>query len=349
MYGIANVLGGFAARLSNRSGSLRLRNRQGAIVFEVNYSGGPPWPAAADGGGHSLVLARPSLGERNPAAWAASDLRGGSPGRAETAGANPYRTVVINEFLAHTDPPDVDFIELFNYGALPVDLSSCVLSDDPATNKFVIPANTIIQPQEFVAFDQTQMGFALSAAGETIYFKDPIDTRVIDAVRFGAQENGVSTGRYPDGAAGLDRLETKTPGAKNGRRRVPHVVINEIMYAPINGDSDDEYVELHNATTGSIDVSRWSFTDGIRYTFPIGTTIPADGYLVIAKNAARLLTNYPDLTGVNTLGNFDGTLANGGFLQAGRSREYELGGAGGDQSHSHRRGRADLRDGRALG
>src|SRR5213075_2580453 len=53
-------------------------------------------------------------------------------------------------------------------------------------------------------------------------------------------------------------------------------------------------------------------TDGIDYVIPVGTTIPANGYLVIAKNAARLLTNYPGLNGANTVGNFEGTLANGG-------------------------------------
>jgi len=146
VYAITNVIGSFTNNLSNGSGTLRLRNRQGGIVFEVNYSGDPPWPVAADGAGHSLVLARPSLGEKNPEAWAASDVIGGSPGQAETAGPNPYRTVVINEFLAHTDPPDFDFIELFNYSASAVDLSNCVLTDDPTTNRFVIPTNTFIQP-----------------------------------------------------------------------------------------------------------------------------------------------------------------------------------------------------------
>ena len=45
------------------------------------------------------------------------------------------------------------------------------------------------------------LGFALSAAGETIYFVNSNRTRVLDAVLFEAQENGVSMGRAPDGTA----------------------------------------------------------------------------------------------------------------------------------------------------
>ena len=50
----------------------------------------------------------------------------------------------------------------------------------------------------------------LDAAGETIYFKNPSATKVIDAVRFKGQQNGVATGRYPDGAPGFYRLRSKT-------------------------------------------------------------------------------------------------------------------------------------------
>jgi len=312
VYGSLPVTGPYTNRLSNGSGTLRLRNREGGILFEVNYSGDPPWPAAADGAGHSLVLVNPSLGEGNPAAWVASSLIGGSPGRPEPASNNAYRSVLINEFLAHTDPPDLDYIELFNYGASAIDLAGCILTDDPATDKFIIPANTLIQPQGFVVFDENQLGFRLDAAGETILFKDPNNLRVLDEVRFAAQENGVSMGRSPDGAAGLYRLETKSPGAANEARRLAPVVINEIMYDPISGDDDDQYVELHNRTTAPVDVGRWSLDEGIKYTIPPGTTIPAAGYLVIARNAARLLSDYSNLTGANTLGNFSGALAHRG-------------------------------------
>jgi hypothetical protein len=79
VYGITGVLGGFTNNLPRGSGTVRLVKRSGGIVLEVTYSDQPPWPVAADGTGHSLVLARASLGEDNPKAWAASAFIEGSP------------------------------------------------------------------------------------------------------------------------------------------------------------------------------------------------------------------------------------------------------------------------------
>ncbi|MEO8351496.1 MAG: lamin tail domain-containing protein, partial [Chthoniobacteraceae bacterium] len=72
MYGISGVLGPFIGNLANEGGTVRLRKGSGAIVQEVQWNDRAPWPLAADGTGHSLVLVRPSYGESNPHAWAAS-------------------------------------------------------------------------------------------------------------------------------------------------------------------------------------------------------------------------------------------------------------------------------------
>jgi hypothetical protein len=312
IYGLVSVFGGLsnpANSLPNDAGTLRLRNKSGAVLLEVNYSDESPWPAAADGAGHSLVLVRPSLGERNPAAWAASVYIGGSPGAAEPANSDPLNAVVINEFLAHTDDPELDYIELYNHGGQPLDLSDCTLTDDPLTNKFSVPPNTFIPPQGFLYYTQSNLNFSLGADGETIWFKNAAQTRVIDAVRFGAQENGVSTGRFPDGSNEFYRQAAKTPGAANSQIRVSQIVINELMYHPITDDSDDEYVELYNRGPDTVNLSGWELTDGIRFNFPSNTVIVPDGYLVVAKSAARLLTNYPNLSTNNMLGDFEGNLS----------------------------------------
>lgn len=312
VYGISGVLGPWIGALPNDSGTLRIRNARDAILFEMDYSGDPPFPAAADGAGHSLVLARPSYGEGDARAWAASDVIGGTPGTNEVAGVNPYRAVMINEFLAHTDLPDLDYIELFNYSAQSVNLSNCSLTDDPDTNKFLIPPGTIIPGNGFVVFYETNLNFGLSAGGETIYFKNPQNTRVIDAVRFEAQENGVASGRFPDGALNFYRLQSKTPGTNNARILAPTIVINEIMYDPVSDDSNDEFVELYNPGPNAVNVSKWRLKDAVKFTIPNNTIIASNGYLVIGANAARLRANYPGLTPANCLGDWDGSLKNSG-------------------------------------
>ncbi len=310
VYGLASVVGGFTNRLSNGSGTVRLRNKAGAVLLEANYSADPGWPVAADGAGHSLVLARPSYGEANAEAWEASDVAGGTPGSGETSGANPYLTIVINEFLAHTDDPELDYIELYNYSTQAVNLAGCILTDDPTTNRFLIP-NVTIPARGFVVYNQTDMGFSLSASGETIYLKNPSATKVIDAVRFNGQQNGIATGRYPDGAPGFYRLQNKTPGTSNGKILVSDIVINEIMSNPISGDSADEFVELSNRGASAVNLAGWRLTDGISYTFPTNAILPAGGYVVVANDAAHLITNYTGLNTNNTFGNYGGNLANG--------------------------------------
>ncbi len=311
-YGITGVLGPFTNSLPNDGGTVKLINQSGGVFLQVDYSDNPPWPVAPDGTGHSLVLARPSYGENDPRAWAASDSVGGSPGRLETFTPDPLRNVVINEFLAHTDDPEQDYIELYNHSTQAVSIAGCVISDDPDLDKYVIPGGTTIPANGFVSFNQTTLGFSLSADGETLYFKNAARTRVIDCVRFDGQENGVSMGRWPDGADQFYRLLTKTPGTNNTAVRINPVVLNELMYHPISEDDADQYIELFNRSNGPVNLSGWTLGGGVSFTIPNGTTIAANGYLVIANQRVRFLTNYPTVNPGIVLGDFGGNLSGRG-------------------------------------
>src|SRR5262249_44027046 len=143
VYGIPIVLGPYTGTLK-KSGTLQLLDEVGSVLLTVPYSNLAPWPVAADGTGHSLVLANPTYGEADPRAWTISDVVGGSPGQTDGFHPSPLRNVVINEFLAHTDPPEYDYIELYNHSSSSVDISGCILTDDPNTNKFVVPPGTIM-------------------------------------------------------------------------------------------------------------------------------------------------------------------------------------------------------------
>jgi len=311
---VGNVTNVTTENLPNSQGTVRLESELGAHLLQVEYDSEGDWPAAADGAGHSLVLARASYGEGDVRAWAASELIGGSPGRRETYVADPQRAVVINEFLAHTDDPQVDFVELFNASKQPVDISGCWLSDDFGTNKFRIPNGTVLPARGFVAYDQNQLGFNLSSDGEEILLVNSNRTRVLDVVRFDGQANSVSRGHYPDGAHGFVELSAPTAGTNNATPLRRAVVINELMYHPVSGHDDDEFVELYNRGSSPVNLSDWRFVDGINFTMPLNTIINPGGYLVVARNRASLLARYPNLN-LNpnlVVGDYGGQLANGG-------------------------------------
>ena len=305
-------LGPYAGSLAHKGGTLRLRDNNNAIKLEVGFSNTSPWPAAAAGAGHSLVLGRPSYGESSPKAWSASTSIGGSPGDVDTKRPSPLLAVVINEFLAHTDPPQVDYLELYNHSNVEVDLSGCYLSDTVETNKYRIPDGTRIKANGFLAFDETQLGFRLDATGESLFFVDPTATRVLDAITFDAQENGVASGRCPDGGPAVRRLAVPTPGKPNATWRQEDIVINELMYDPISLNDDDQFVEILNRSQSTVDLSHWSFVAGIDFKFPTGASLSPGGYAVVAKDKTRLLSRYPGIAEGNLYGNFKGTLKHGG-------------------------------------
>jgi len=323
--GITNVIGPWQGRLPNDGGVLRLCNERDAVLLEVSYADQWPWPVAADGAGHSLVLLRPDYGEGSVKAWGPSAFVGGSPGCPDPEYRDALDDVVINEWLANTDwesAHQVDFVELFNRGTQTVDISGCTLSDSAQQNRFTIPEGTRLGPGGFVCFvesnalevgwpvvSSTNLGFSLSARGDEIFLKAPRGNRVLDAIRFGAQADGVAMGRHPDGAPRFQELSAPTPGTNNAAPLQREVVINEIMYHPISGDENDAYLELHNIGSNAVNVSHWRVEGGVRFTIPPGTVIPAGGFLVVAKNCTNLLAKYSHLDVSNTVGNFSGRLS----------------------------------------
>lgn len=237
------------------------------------------------------------------------------------AGNDPTARVVVNEALANSDTAEgTDWIELYNPGTAAVSLSNVYLSDDRLNLlKYKIPNGTSLQPGQLWAVRQgtapNGFPFALSSTGETIYVtaatdaNPPEPVRILDAFRYGAMEPEATFGRYPDGAASLDRLATATFGATNAPKLVRDVVINEIMYHHASRDERYEYVELYNRGQNAVSLAGWAFTDGIDFTFAESTTIAPGGYLVVAKDPNFLAAVYKDLAiGQNLVGPYEGGL-----------------------------------------
>src|SRR5438067_13074663 len=87
------------------------------------------------------------------------------------------------------------------------------------------------------------------------------------------------------------------------------VVFNEIHYHPVTNEIANEWVELHNQMAIDIDLSAWSLTGSIGFTFAEGTIIPAGGYLVIASDPPTLRSNAA-IAITNVVGPFTGQLNN---------------------------------------
>ena len=313
VYGITNVTGPYTGSLKH-SETLQLWDEETNVLLTVPYTDVYPWPVATAATGHSLVLANPTYSEGDPRAWDISDVVGGSPGRMDGFTPSALRNVVINEILPHSENPAVpQFIELYNHATNGVDVSGCILTDDPTTNKFVIPAGTVIGPAGFIAFTQPQFGFTLNGAGETLYLIKPDGSRVLDAVQFGAQANGISYGRWPDGANDFYAFTTNTPGTNNSTIAIGDIVINELMYDPISESDADQYIELYNKGTNTVNLAGWQFTSGVTFTFP-NVTVAPNGYLVVAENMTNLFAKYSNLNSGNTVGNYSGKLSHNGEL-----------------------------------
>jgi len=135
------------------------------------------------------------------------------------------RTLKVNEWLARALAVyPVDFVEIYNPDALPVDLGGSYLTDEPAG----FPARHQILPLSFVAAGghvvfradghaaegANHLGFKLSTgAGAIGLFAS--DLTLIDSIYYEPQFTDVSEGRRPSGGSTIGFLSTPTPGAAN--------------------------------------------------------------------------------------------------------------------------------------
>jgi regulation of enolase protein 1 (concanavalin A-like superfamily) len=310
---LSSVLGPWTGALSG-TGNVELRNDRGAVLLQVPYRNQSPWPIAADGLGHSLVLAKPSFGEGSATAWQASRFCGGSPGGLDPMPGGPWENVVINEVLALADSPTDAFVELYNQAREAVDLSGCWIVDQPDAIGFRIPVGTHLQAGGFVTFQADELGFSLPVGGGRLFLVSPTRDRVIDGVDVTPQSPGVAGGLHPDGSVSWAGLARPTPGAPNALPVRSPVIINEIMYHPLGAadEADLEFVELFNREPAAIDLSGWRLMDAIEFEFPAGTVIGGGRHLVVARNRAQLRARYPHLAAIDVAGDFRGRLANDG-------------------------------------
>jgi len=329
-YPSVTVNGFFGGRLDNGGEKLTLTHLLGTNVFSLSYNNAVPWPITPDGYGFSLVRANVNGDPDASRSWRPSANLGGSPGADDPAVS--IAPVVINEILTHTDPPQIDAIELFNPTGTNVNIGGWFLSDDAAQpKKFRIPNGTTIMAGDFVVFTETQFNatpgvppsFALSSHGESLFlFNGDGATNLTGyshSFDYGAAANGVSFGRYvvSTGEEQWPAMVAFTSGSANSPPRVGPLVINEVMYHPASGY--DEFVEVYNLSAGPVALYDAAFPtngwklNGLGYSFSNNVTLNAGQYLLLVNiDPAVFRAQYGISPGVEILGPYPGNLQDSG-------------------------------------
>ena len=95
-YGITGVYGPFdKGKLNNDGERVELSDENDQIIISFRYNDGRPWPAQADGTGHSLILAKAGGDPEEAATWAPSTLIGGTPGGPDEAQVEPEDPTLV--------------------------------------------------------------------------------------------------------------------------------------------------------------------------------------------------------------------------------------------------------------
>jgi hypothetical protein len=209
----------------------------------------------------------------------------------------------LNEIAAVSAP--TFFIELRNPGSSSTSTAGFSLEViGSLSGSFPLPAATI-PAGGVVSYTHTQLGFR-PAAGDKLILRAPggavADVRAGESSVRGLSEFWPGRWLFPSAA---------TPGTANAFTLQQNIVINEICYNPPDltpASENKQWLELHNRGATPVNLSGWSFGSGITYTFG-NTTLPAGGYLVVAKDPASLLSAFP---GIPVVGPYDSSLAGSG-------------------------------------
>ncbi len=250
--------------------------------------------------------------------------------------------VVFNEVYYDTtgDDSEEEWIELYNNCPVTVDIGGWKIKDNNgAGGTFTIPDGETMSAGTYFTIATDSTGFdtlygyapdisgslpALNNTGDALTLEDS-NGNAMDAVAWeGGAGAGVPTGWgsasapsastgssivRSDETADTDTYSDWTTASNDGDPQTQSgssvkVVFSEVFYDTPGTDSVEEWIELYNNSSSSVDIGGWTITDnndtGSTYTIPSGESIAAGGYYTIAVNTAGFYNLYsynPNLTG----------------------------------------------------
>lgn len=231
------------------------------------------------------------------------------PAATSTYDPSLWLAVKINEFVANPGSGN-EWVELYQATTGSLDLSGSVICDSRETS--CKPVTGTIGGFSFLQVDLFSDAF-LNNDGDSVIFKDASGT-IFDRVDYDSSHapgEGRSLARLFDGADSGSINDwaittSLTPGAPNiiiapepahssgggSVGRIPEtveeeavevtssayfgtsVLLNEIFPNPSGSDSEGEFIELINSSTGAIDLAGWKLADSVRGFSLSGTISP---------------------------------------------------------------------------
>ncbi len=218
--------------------------------------------------------------------------------------------VMINEVmssnkmtLTHETLGSPDWIEIYNSGSKPVDLTGFGLSDNIRNlHKYIFPEGTVIPAGGYLLTyacddDKTEptglpcIGFGLSKSGDKLYLSD-LYYEILSEVEIPALKTDVSFARKSDDVFGY--CDKPTPGAANDDSSIydnPSLLYTTVDASTLvisevdpTGTAGGPWVELYNNSNGTLSLSDFYLSDReanlTKYRLP-DKEIPTGGYAVI--------------------------------------------------------------------
>jgi len=241
-------------------------------------------------------------------------------------------TLVIDEINFHSDATTNagDWIELYNYGAAPIDLSNYMILDGDQYEKYcVIPngttlaagarlvlyADSLLFATRFPAVTNKvgPLCFKLSNLGQKIVIRNAENRPVYsvdysDTWQCSTDGNG-RTLQLTNSTANPNLPASWYAGCMGGSPGVAYTtcaenpIYSEINYASSATADAGDWVELYNKNASPLNLAGWVLRDGSdvnSYTIPAAYSLPAQGYVVFYKDAAKFSSRFPALS--NKLG-----------------------------------------------
>jgi len=178
---LATPVSALGSGLSGAGEKLVLRDPEGSVRDEVEYSDRTPWPDSADGVGDSLQRLLPARTGSDPGSWFAAPPTpnlAGDPASRLAPVIDPGLAISEIHYHDATDDPTKTFIEFVNASSAPVSPSGwCLAESGHCLSGEPVPAGG------FIVIDDRTATAALGSGGGTLTLLRP-DNSVAEIVRW---------------------------------------------------------------------------------------------------------------------------------------------------------------------